>query len=324
MRVLVGLLVAGSVVLNSADVGARCAQSIRGVAEPVGYNCISLNLSGFPGPMSGAFSSAVKDWNDPSCNEGGISFPEFEVGGNCVRQIDVLWIEGLNPLNEYSAGNYVGSTIKLYSQVRNPSNGNIMSSGTTAVVRDNAAHELGHILGLRDSFSSSCQGFAMGQLGVRQSSPPSFLDRSIRGAECQAAVATNETPAEGGGADPNGPIYLTENAPCEAIGCGPILVDLGRHGFRFTSVSASSSFDIDADGLGESISWVDPSFDDGFLVLDRNSNGTIDTGLELFGNVTSQPLVEEPNGLQALSVFDVALNGESSDSWIGRLLTKAR
>jgi len=44
-------------------------------------------------------------------------------------------------------------------------------------------------------------------------------------------------------------------------------------------------FDIDATGVKQSVGWVKPS--DGFLALDRDGNGTIDSGAELFGDSTT-------------------------------------
>jgi len=64
-------------------------------------------------------------------------------------------------------------------------------------------------------------------------------------------------------------------------------------------------FDIDGDSRPETISWTSPEFQGAFLALDRNKNGTIDNGKELFGNHTYQlASQDEPNGFLALAIFD--------------------
>lgn len=56
--------------------------------------------------------------------------------------------------------------------------------------------------------------------------------------------------------------------------------------------------------------------DEAFLVLDRNGNGVTDSGRELFGSVTPQPVTTTPDGFLALGVFDGAGNGGNSDGVI--------
>ncbi|WP_426417311.1 hypothetical protein [Aestuariirhabdus sp. LZHN29] len=62
----------------------------------------------------------------------------------------------------------------------------------------------------------------------------------------------------------------------------PLAIDLGGDGFATTSVSQGIWFDINGDGSKELTSFV--TGDDAFLAMDRNQNGIIDGGRELFGD----------------------------------------
>src|SRR6476620_5726872 len=77
----------------------------------------------------------------------------------------------------------------------------------------------------------------------------------------------------------------------------PILLSLGdKKKFQLTSAANGVSFDIDNNGTKEQISWTTASTNDAFLALDRNGNGTIDNGSELFGDFTPQPASTTKNG----------------------------
>lgn len=84
----------------------------------------------------------------------------------------------------------------------------------------------------------------------------------------------------------------------------PLSLDLNRNGAIDTlSRDAGVHFDLDNSGFAESTSWVAPG--DGLLVLDRNNNGFIDGGAELFGTDTKLESGEfASNGFEALSEFD--------------------
>ncbi|EXS22154.1 type I secretion C-terminal target domain protein [Acinetobacter baumannii 573719] len=85
----------------------------------------------------------------------------------------------------------------------------------------------------------------------------------------------------------------------------PVVLDLDGDGIETIAANkwAGVLFDHDNDGIRTSTGWV--GSDDGILVLDRNGDGVINDGSELFGDsVTLKDGSQASNGYAALAEFD--------------------
>ena len=101
----------------------------------------------------------------------------------------------------------------------------------------------------------------------------------------------------------------------------PLILDLDGDGIETTNLVGSTAyFDLDVNGFAERTGWVNS--DDGLLVLDRNANGAIDNGQELFGDRTLlQNGTPATSGFQALAEFDINADGklDASDNIFSQL-----
>ncbi|WP_236598189.1 calcium-binding protein [Alicycliphilus denitrificans] len=98
----------------------------------------------------------------------------------------------------------------------------------------------------------------------------------------------------------------------------PLVLDLDGDGIETVGITGSNPilFDHDADGTRTGTGWIKP--DDGFVVLDLNGNGRIDSGREMFGDQTlrSGPPAQigaspfHANGYAALAAYDT--NGDGA------------
>lgn len=100
----------------------------------------------------------------------------------------------------------------------------------------------------------------------------------------------------------------------------PLIIDLNENNLYSTTLQDGTYYDYGEDGMKEKTAWADRG--DGFLVYDRNGDGTIDNAGEFFGDKT---LLEDgtyaANGFLALSQYDENGDGviDSADTIFSNL-----
>jgi hypothetical protein len=287
-----------------------------GISDGTTFN---LSMSGF---TSTDIQTAAGYWGCPGYSS---YIPSFQVGGSGGIPVTVVRKAGNSTAPkggcglfdpEIVNGQIAGATITIWT---NQGNG-----VSCEPLTDSLAHEFGHLLGLDDAPDplGQCLGHIMGGRAAG-------FTREVQPDDCQEAdqkwVTTYETtPPPDPYCDAYCQTYCVDNL-CQDHP-SPILMDLENDGIHLTGLDDPVWFDIDADGAPELMSWTDRG--EGLLALDRNGNGVIDDGGELFGTATRlSDGTRAPNGYVALAELDSWVFGgngdghlDSSDAAFGSLL----
>ena len=110
--------------------------------------------------------------------------------------------------------------------------------------------------------------------------------------------------------------WINTGQCCQPWNITPIVIDVDGSGFNLTDAKHGVPFDFFGIKKSFQLSWTTQNSTNAFLVLDRDGNGTIDSGRELFGNMTPQPKSSDANGFLALAEYDEAANGGNGDRMI--------
>ncbi|MEM7585433.1 MAG: hypothetical protein AAF560_18735 [Acidobacteriota bacterium] len=279
------------------------------------YGVSSIKIKSLAGINTEAMAAAIAKWNAcsgtvPTLKSNGNADIEFKFEFKNIRAPNNGGCAKLNlqaPFDDDRGVRVLNGDGEIFVY-KEDADGRSCIENTDRVART-YAHEIGHLFGLRNS-TETCFGRIMGV-------PQTTSDLTeVTTADCEAAadVTEEEAPGSPSGDDANVGNQCVEE--CGPTNTTPIVISLIDDRYELTSILGGVFFDLDADGSVDRTAWTAGGADDAFLVLDRNANGLIDDGSELFGDVTPQPPVEEPNGFLALAVFDTQPRGGDRDGYI--------
>jgi hypothetical protein len=276
-----------------APVGAQC-----GICVPeqqfVVSGPITYKFSGVDGTLQTKFNAAATEWTDAfRAAESNVRLTYSTTG-----LIDIYLDDTVCPAWGEARNTNAGHYIRICSASLN------YPSFLERLVR----HEFGHIVGFASGGCSKADS-------VMTDTQPSEMEGAATHVGCADAKAVLQKyePPPPPVCSENGVACFDDSDCCENncnIQCqpvSPILVDVKSNTaiYQLTSAKDGVAFDLNVDGTPERIGWTEPESLIGLLTWDRNQNGTIDDGSELFGNMTpKRDGARARNGFEALLDWD--------------------
>lgn len=98
----------------------------------------------------------------------------------------------------------------------------------------------------------------------------------------------------------------------------PLIIDLGQDGIHLGDRDETVVFDLAGNGNPMPMQWTAPNGNEAFLMIDKNGNGIVDDGSELFTNFNLLLLehTPAPNGFADLAQYDALELGGNDDGFI--------
>lgn len=236
-----------------------------------------------PAAWQNAFNSAANKWNDMHASYDSAGPAMYMTPGNGGLRI-VVEVPQSHP---GAVAEWDGATVRISPNFLNISDYEKLAT---------ALHELGHQAGYADLYTKDDTGKCYAWSVMAAIGPESPTDFTFED-WCGFNLYYSPLCEAGGGAD-----YESH--------CTPLVLSFSSTRPQFSPPRVL--FDIAGNGYLPTIAWTQRALD-GFLTLDRDGDGAVTSGKELFGNVTPYSAAmtgpKTFSGFNALGFFDRSENG---------------